>query len=693
MERLKRTKIAGPAGGTIFLCLTAVTLGALAGCKQFDRMEENQIKLQAMVAANARQLATLSSQVYATQGKLDDGIQKLDENTEEVAAGVAGVQNGQHQLRELVATGDQQLAATMTQLGGNQQALENGVTQVAEVTQHTAADVTTLAAGQATLHQTVRAGQQEVAGSLGTVVGNQQQIQTGIAHLQQTDEGLAGSVAALAGKQEELHQTVASNTQSLADQIAVVQTDQRNQQAALDRAAGTLDQTAAGITRVAATQATLQEVLAAHRDESAGRLASLADGQQNIRTEIGSLNEKTDRTAAELATASSSLQDALRINRDVLTGQMAASLQNQQSLQAATLDLDAKMSALTTNVRETATGQTAVREMVKTQQDTIIGRLGDLSESQTQLRTRVIALCEKTDAVATAQDSFRQMLENHSGTTNAQMAELTDWRQVLQNQLQTLTASMHQTELNVATVGTQQAQCGDQLDALTATAGQTGLDVLAMAARQDTLRVAVQNQGAAVDGRMARLTDGQRQIQDGLDTVTATTGQAALDVLTLGNGQTRLEQATQTGRDELITRLTEIAQDQQNWLQRLDAAQAKVNALADGITALEQRLATLQGTLQTSIQDLTASVNMEGARRLQLETKVSQDLQAVIDTVSALRQTQTSLREKMAQAKENTPPQTESIPSATEQTEPPQSEVTVSDAAAKAAPPVPEAAK
>jgi len=127
--------------------------------------------------------------------------------------------------------------------------------------------------------------------------------------------------------------------------------------------------------------------------------------------------------------------------------------------------------------------------------------------------------------------------------------------------------------------------------------------------------------------------------------------------------------------------LAEIAQGQQSWLQRFDAAQAKVNSLAEGIAAVEQRVNALQGILQTSMQELAANLNTDGDRRLQLETRLLQDLQAVIESVSQLRQTQTSLKEQMTQVQRDTQSPSESTKPAVEQAKPqPASEVKVSDA-------------
>jgi DNA repair exonuclease SbcCD ATPase subunit len=866
MGRPKVLQVGRRAAAILFLGALAVSLVALTGCEQWTRMEENQVKLQAMVAANARQLATVSAQLHVAQGKIDDGVQQLDGQTQQVAAEVVTVQEQQRQLRDDVAGDHQQLHGQMTDLGRNQQSLQAGVAQVADVTGRTAAAVTALAQEQNALYQTVRTNQQELTGGLRTLADSHQQIRTGIHELQQADEGLAGSLAAMAGRQDALRQTLQdadqraterlaalaaghdqinadlggvrtlaqtvasdvtaianeqtalraaaqSNTQMLVDKIALLDENQRQQRAIIDLVASTVNQTGTDVTALAATQTAVQESLAAHGADSASRLAALTDGQQNIQTRINALHEEADRASTELVNATSSLQESLKVTRDVLAGQMAASLQNQQGLQASAAELDTKVEALYTAVGTVATGQTGMQETLRTDHDAVVARLGNIAENQTGLYGSMSALAERTAAVVAVQSALRQDFENHGAAAGRQLAQMADAQQQMQGSLNslaattgqtadnvvamtaqqnalretvqkgstavsdqlthvahaqqqvqsnlnslaaaagqtadhvaaitteqnalrevvqngntavrdqltrladgqqqilgsvdTVTATAGQTALDIMAMTTQQnalretVQNGDpavrgqltqladgqqqmqnSLDVVTATAGQTALDVLAMTSQQDTLRQALQNGRVATGDQLTRLANVQEQIRDSLDTVTATTGQTALDAIALNGAQKRMEQTLQAGREELAAGRAEVAQAQQSWQQRFDTAQVKVSALAEGITALEQRVATLQGTLQTSLQELTADLSTQGEKRLQLDTKLLQDLQAIVESVSQLRQTQSSLREQMTEVQKAAPTRTPSAPSTAEPVPPPPVEVKLSDAGA-----------
>jgi DNA repair exonuclease SbcCD ATPase subunit len=141
----------------------------------------------------------------------------------------------------------------------------------------------------------------------------------------------------------------------------------------------------------------------------------------------------------------------------------------------------------------------------------------------------------------------------------------------------------------------------------------------------------------------------------------------ALDVITLDENQGRIEETVQANRQELAAKLTEIAQGQQQWLARFDAAEAKVETMTAGITALEQRVANLQGTLQASLNDLGTLLDTESQQRVQFQDSVRQDMQGVADSVAQLREIQAGLAEHIQRVQDSTASQSSEILSALEQ--------------------------
>lgn len=997
MERRREPETRRLVTVVILFCAMVIPLFAVGGCgKQLARMEENQVRLQALIAANARELATISAQLHTGQGKINESIQTLDGDTQQVAAGVTTVQNQQQKLHNTVAAGNEGLNRRIGSVQDNQRTLQGSVSQVSDVTQRTAADLTALGQQHTALHQMVQANQQQLTGSLGTVANNQQRIQTGIGDLRHANDGLAERLTSMAAKHDTMYATLQSNDQRMTERLAALSSSDRQ---ICDDIANvhTFLQTVA--TNLATANAALKEQLGASHDNLTTQVAQLASNQQQLQTGVDTLGGKADQTAAQIVDTKSSLQETLKVSREVLTGQMAASLQNQQTLQGGVQSISDKADTLTENIGTVATGQATLHntlrtnhdvvitamaglsdhdealrtgvdkldgktdqvaghlaaltaqqqslyEAAKTNQDAVVARLADVSDTQTKLQAGVSDLSGKTDAIASAQNDVQRTLQSHSEATNAgvaglaegqrtlrtqvdavattagqtardvaalnngqtalrqavqtaeknlgdrtsqtaadlknslaeqqaalqqiitaghavltthaaeltasqqalrngidnlgqatqrvasdvavistgqgalgqtlkahsdkvneqvatlanaqkemkanldtltatagqtaldvlalgnnqtnltqtvkagvadlgtrtdklaaitsqasldvlavsnnqkelaqtvktgvaelgtrtdkvatgltagqkslnetlnrqsqtmssQVAKVADGQQQIQNSLDTLTAVTGQASLDVLALGNnqkelaqtvktgvadlgtrtdkvvngqQQVQSG--LDTLTATTSQTALDVLAMAAQQEAVRTALQSHAEASRTQMTKLADNQQQMLGSQDTVTAITGQASLDTLAMSNNQGQLAQAVQASRQEMAGRLTVLAREQQNWSGRLDAAQAKVATIAQSIAALEQQIAKLQEAMQAGLQGTTTALGATRQQRQQFETKVSQDIQAVIDSLAGLRQTQTSLQEQITQVQKCTQGQADSI--------------------------------
>jgi chromosome segregation ATPase len=848
MERRREPEARRLITVVILFCALVIPLFAIAGCgEQLARMEENQVRQQALIAANARELATISAQLHTGQGKINESIQDLDGDTQQVASNVATVQNQQQQLQSTVAAGNEGLNRRIGSVEDNTRTLQGSVAQVSGVTQRTAADVTALGQQHTALHQMVQANQQQLTGSLGAVANNQQRIQTGIGDLRHANDGLADRLTSMAAKHDTMYATLQSNDKLMAERLAALASSDR--QICNDIAnVHTFLRTVA--TNLAAANSALKEQLGTSHDSLTTQVAALASSQQQLRAGVDALGGKADQAAAQIVDTKSALQETLKVSREVLTGQMAASLQHQQTLQTDVRGVSDKADKLTAQ-------QQSLYEAVKTNHDVVVTKLAEVSDTQTKLQAGVSSLGDRTSqtaadlknsiagqqaslqqiinaghAVLTAratelaasqqalktdidtlgqatqrvasdiagmaagQDTLGQILKAHSDKVNEQVVTLTnaqkemkanldtltatagqtaldvhalsdnqtkltqtvkagvadlgartdkvaagqnslndtlnrqgqavsgqvakvaDGQQQVQGRLDTLTAMTgqasldvlavdnHQKELaqavkaGVADLGTRtdkaaagltavaagqnslneslnrqgqavsgqvakiadgQQQMQSNLDTLTATTGQTALDVLAITTRQDAVRTALQSHDEASHTQMTKLANDQQQMQGSLDTVTAVAGQASLDAMAMNNNQGQLGQAVQAGRQEMAGRLTILAQEQQNWSGRLDAAQAKVATIAQSIAALEQQIAKLQEAVQTSLQGTTTALGATSQQRQQFEGKVSQDIQAVIDSLTQLRQTQTSLQEQIAQVQKCTQGQADSI--------------------------------
>jgi chromosome segregation ATPase len=820
-------------------------------------MEENQVKLQAMIAANARELSTISSQLHTGQGKINESIQDLDGDTQQVAANVVTVQKEQQQLQNTVAAGNEGLNRRIGSVEDNQRTLQGNVAQVSDVTQRTAADLTSLSQQHAALRQMVQTNDKQMVERLTALASSDRRLCDDIANVHTFLQTMATNLTAANAS---LKDQLGTSQESLTAQAAGLAARQQQLQAGVDALGGKADQTSA---QVVDAKSSLQETLKVSRDVLTGQMAVSLQNQQTLQTDVRELGDKADKLNANIgavATGQTALHDTVRANHEVVVTAMAGLSDRDEALRAGIDKLGGQTDRAAGGIASLTSQQQSLYEAVKANQDAVVTKLADVSDNQARLQAGVTSLDGKADAMASAQKNLQQTLQSHSEATSVGVAGLADGQQALRVQMDTVTATTGQTARDVVALNSGQAalqqavqaaentlsektnqtaaglknsiteqqaalqqsinagqvaltaratelaasqqalksgidnlgqatqqvasdittmaagqntlhqtlkaqsdrvneqvaglanaqkemkasldtltattgqasldilalgnnqtkltqtvnagvadlgvrtdkvaagvaagqstlndalnrqgqavsgqvakitdgqqQMQSSLDTLTATAGQTALDVLAMTARQDAIQVALQSHDKAFGTQMAKLADNQQQMQSGLDTVTAITGQASLDTLAMSNHQGELGQAVQAGRQEMAGKLAALAQDQQNWSSRLDAAQAKVATIAGSIAALEQQIAKLQEALQTGIQGTTTVLGATSQQRQQFEAKVSQDIQAVIDSLAQLRQTQTSLQEQITQVQKCTQGQTDSIRSVIEQ--------------------------
>jgi hypothetical protein len=828
MNGVRRLQIRRLALLHILLCGGVIVLLGIAGCenKQLTRMEQNQIRLQAMVAANARQLATVSSQVYVSDTEVQERLLNLDQNDRGLGVGMTTVQNEQARLHETVTAGNTALDKRMTTLDGNQRVLQDGITQVAGITQRTASDVTAVAREQVTLHEMVQSSRQELAGSIATIASNQQETRTDIAKLQQADRGIVEQLTVFAADQNTMRQTLDSNHRIVTGQVAALGQNQQTLGADVGKLNQKTDQAAGRIDALATGQNAIRDIVKSNGETMVAKLAGLDQNQAKLNADLAGLSTKADTIASGVGTISTgqtALRDLISTNHETAATSLAALSEKQTSLIASTDSIGAKADALAagqnaiqgtirnngetvatkltaldenqakldadltglsgkadtiaSGVGTISTGQTALRDLISTNHQTTASALAALSEKQTKLVANTEAMGAKADAmtgsiraVVERQAALEQGMKAGNDALAARGATICDnqqamktaleslardaqqapaRQQTLQDQLDTLTATLGQTALDiiglkdsqnllqqamqaglgdihaktaelstslvplaksqeslnqtmrdhaeamnrqVTTLASRQTDMQSSVDSIMATTAQTALDVLGASGRQDALAQGLRSHSEAVTGQMADVVRAQQQMESGLDTLVATTGQSALDILALSDGQARLHQSAQADRTELAARLAEIVQGQQQWAQRFDAAQGSMQTIAASTASLEQQIARLQAAIQTNVEGLTAALQTGTQNRRQVETKVNQDIQAMIEALSQIRQAHALLTEQMQQMQSKTQGQTADIISAIEHLKQPAPELKVSDSIVKPAPSVAAAA-
>ena len=108
----------------------------LAGCgKQLARTEQNQLKLQAMVAPNARQIGCIAPRIGQNQQELHSENIAIGNNARLVAADMAAVADAQMKMQQTLQTNDQNWTNTLPIVEQHQRNLHVEIRDVQSSTQ------------------------------------------------------------------------------------------------------------------------------------------------------------------------------------------------------------------------------------------------------------------------------------------------------------------------------------------------------------------------------------------------------------------------------------------------------------------------------------------------------------------------------------------------------------------------------
>jgi len=606
--------------------------------------------LAATTSQTALSMLTLNNGQATFQQAMQAGMNGLQERADQTAANVKG-------MVELNSTMNQAIAAQAAAMTESQQTLKADVTRMAGVVDKAYADLTAVSLAQDTLQNTLAGRGDEISERMARLNGDQKELAESVNILTATAGQTALDVMGLATGHADLRRTLEAGNDAVVARTATLADNQKALADQLDVLTQTTSQTAMDAIGISDRQTALAAAVQNHSNAANGQMARLAEDQQQIKSGLDGLAAKADQTAASITTAAerqSEFAKAVQSHNDSAGAQMATLMERQQKVQSS-------LDGLTT-----VAGQTAA----------------------------------ELTAVAGRQDTLAKAVQSHDESVAGRVAKLDENQQKAQSSLDGLTAAAGQTaaELTavagrVAKLDENQQKAQSSLDGLTAAAGQTTAELTAVAGRQDALAKAVQSHDGSVAGRVAKLDENQQKAQSGIDAVATTAGQAVRDIAVLNETQAKAEQTAQAGRVETAAKLTEIAQGQQSWIERFDAAQARIQAMADSITALDQQLGKLQGALQSGVQTTATALDANGQQRQQFEAKIAQDVQTMIEAISQLRQAQAQLQEQMSLVQKSTQSQADTLKTTIEQlkaapAQQPPVAVKVSDAAKPAEPAV-----
>lgn len=220
MKMEKGFNVKGPFIRTI-LVMAIIAIGfGLAGCnEEMARIEDKQINLQAMVEANAQQIAALEARIEQNQQELRAELEDVQSNIRNVAANTAAVSKEQVKLLETVQNSNRQTTNKIALLDQNRNELQAGIEEVRDNTRNVAADmavdITNVKDEQARLYETVQSNSRQFTNNVAVIEQNQLQWQGKIEDLQGNIQQVTTRISTLGDDLLKLQDVLQSNIREL----------------------------------------------------------------------------------------------------------------------------------------------------------------------------------------------------------------------------------------------------------------------------------------------------------------------------------------------------------------------------------------------------------------------------------------------------------------------------------------------
>ena len=220
-ESNKRTFVAK----AVLAVLAAAVSLSLAGCgKQMARIEENQLKLQALVELNAQQIGDVAQRIEENQQALQDAIGNVRDSAQKLASDLASVAGEHAKLQKMVRDNNLQMTDKIAMMEQRQQNLQAGIEDVRSGTGQVAADIVGLGDKQAKLEQMIEANSRTLVSKVAASVDALEQNLLKLKEILQNDtRNLADIVQVIGQQQIEFEGKVERDIRGLAESMSAVE--------------------------------------------------------------------------------------------------------------------------------------------------------------------------------------------------------------------------------------------------------------------------------------------------------------------------------------------------------------------------------------------------------------------------------------------------------------------------------------
>ncbi len=287
--------------GTVIRATLAVVIIAigitLAGCgEEMARMQDEQLRLQAIIDNNTLQIAALGKRIEQNQNEQKAGIEEVQKDIRQVAANTTAVSEEQMRLQETVNKNDRQMTNKIALIEQSQDELRAGIAEAQNDTKNVAVDIaagiSTITNEQAGLYEKVENNSRQLTNNMALIEQNQQQWQGKIEGLQQNIQEVNTRASALGDDLLKLQEVLQNNIREL---VSMMDADDQEQ---------------------LKFQEKIQKDLLAY-DNS---ISAIKQSQSKLQNQIEDVRNSAEAMSSELPAAIEQLREEIERNNSVETG-------------------------------------------------------------------------------------------------------------------------------------------------------------------------------------------------------------------------------------------------------------------------------------------------------------------------------------------------------------------------------------
>ena len=281
-------------GARIVVLLAAAVCIGIGGCgNNMARIEENQLKLQALVEMNAHQIGKAAQRAEQNQQNLQVAMNLITNSTEGLAAQIASFGSEHTKLQARMQANTAQTSDKIAAIEQNQQAFQSNIDDLQHGTVAVAADMAAFGETQARLGELIDKNRLSVVGKVKTIEDYQGRLQSEIRNVQAGAAQVAADLATVADAHSNLEEAVQNERERTDGKVSALERDRLKQQKEIETIMNNVRKLTSSMGALEENLLKLQEVLQNDIQNLADVIEVVGQGQiefeGNVERRIGEL--------------------------------------------------------------------------------------------------------------------------------------------------------------------------------------------------------------------------------------------------------------------------------------------------------------------------------------------------------------------------------------------------------------------